>query len=337
MFHLGSRGYWVRELTRPTPLAVYAIMAVLLALAVSPDPFLSAVASDLAFWMGLAASLNIIMGFAGYVSFGHVVFMGLGGYTLALMMEYWLRPLADANQVLVAVLGIFGGAALAAAVAASVGSIVLRLRGAFFAIATIGLDLTAMYLFYELPTEEGGGEIYLSHIPSVQVAGLFTWIVFAASTLAMMVIKKSRLGMGLEAIREDEDAAESLGVPTARYKTLAFTVSAALAGAMGAVYAWRTLSVTPFDAFNLAYSVKMIVALVVGGMGTILGPVVGAALYYLIYLALTVTPQLSPLADMIMGVLAILIIMFAPRGVIGYIRMLRGLQIAGQPIYKVVE
>ncbi len=329
-------GYWRRELLKPTPIALYAIMLVLLVLALSPDPFIVAVAADIMFWMGLAAALNIIMGFAGYVSFGHVVFMGLGGYTMALLMEYWLPGLADQNQLLVAALGVIAGAAFAAAVAASVGSIVLRLRGAFFAIATIGLDLTAMYLFYELPTREGGGEIYFSHIPSLQTAALYTWIVLAASLAAMLVVKKSRLGMGLEAIREDEDAAESLGVPTARYKTIAFTLSAALAGAMGAVYAWRTLSVTPFDAFNLIYSVKMIVILVVGGMGTLLGPVAGTLIYYLIYLFLTTNPQLSPLADMVMGVLAIAIVMFAPRGLIGYLRLSK-LVVAGRPVYKLLE
>jgi len=334
---MARRGYWAREMLAPTPLAIYAlIVGMFVALMLSRDPYVSTVIADLMFWIGLAASLNIIMGFVGYVSFGHVVFMGLGGYTMALMMEYWLSSLADRNPVLVAVLGILAGSVLSAAIAGSIGAAVLRLRGAFFAIATIGLDLTVMYLLYGLKTAEGGGEIYFSHIPDLQTVYLLTWAVFAATLVASMLVRKSRLGMGLEAIREDEDAAESLGVPTARYKTIAFVVSAALAGAMGAVYAWRTMSVTPGEAFSLVYSIKMIVINVVGGLGTLLGPIVGGFVYYMLYLYFTTQPQLTALADMILGLLAIVIILFAPRGIIGYLRMLR-VRVAGRPIHRILE
>ncbi|MET1101667.1 MAG: branched-chain amino acid ABC transporter permease [Pyrodictiaceae archaeon] len=331
------RSYWVRELLAPTPVALYIIIvAMLLVGFFTANLYMKTVAMDLMFWITLAVSMNIIMGFTGYVSFGHVVFVGLGGYMMALLMEYWLRELADQNPLLVAVAGIVLGTLVSVAVAGSIGTVVLRLRGAFFAIATIGLDLTALYLFHELPTKEGGGEIYFSHIPSLDTIYYLTWVVFAVSILSMIVLRKSRIGMGLEAIREDEDAAESLGVPTARYKTIAFMVSAALAGAMGAVYAWRTLSVTPAESFNLIYSVKMIVMVVVGGLGTLLGPVVGGIVYYLLYLYFTTTPALLAIADMIMGLLAILIILFVPRGIIGYLRLLR-FKIVGMPIHKVLE
>ena len=330
-------GYWARELLKsPTPLALYILTAVMLVLSFHPDPYIVTIATDLMFWITLAISLNIIMGFAGYVSFGHVVFVGLGGYTMAILMEMALKGLADQNQLLAATLGVLAGAGLAAAIAGSIGAIVLRLRGVFFAIATIGLDLTAMYLFIMLPTAAGGGEIYFSHIPTLTTIALYTWTVFAVSIIVMILVKKSRLGMGLEAIREDEDAAESLGVPTARYKTIAYIISGLLAGAMGAVYAWRTLSVTPAEAFDLIYSIKMIVIIVVGGMGTLLGPVVGGFIYYLLYLYFTTNPALSPIADMIMGLLAIIIILFLPRGVVGYVRLLK-LRIAGRPLHKILE
>ncbi len=329
-------GYWSRELRSPTALAIYALIAAMLVAGFSSDVYVVNVANDLMFWIALAASLNIIMGFAGYVSFGHVVFVGLGGYIMAIVMEMWLPGLADSNQVAAAALGVVLGAAAGAALAGSIGAIVLRLRGVFFAIATIGLDLAIMYLIIMLPTPEGGGEIYFAHIPRMETITWFTWAVFTISLLSMMIVKKSRLGMGLQAIREDEDAAESLGVPTALYKTIAYTISGALAGAMGAVYAWRTMSVTPAEAFNLVVSIKMIVMVVVGGLGTILGPVVGGFIYYLIYLYLTTNPQLSPLADMAMGLLAIIIILFLPRGVIGYLRLLRA-KIAGKPLHKILE
>ena len=333
---MAARSYWARELLAPTPLMLYALSLLLLLVVLFGGAYASTIAADLMLWIGLAAALNIIMGFVGYVSFGHVVFMGLGGYIMALMMERWMADTASSSPVLVAVLSMVLAALVSALVAGSIGAVVLRLRGAFFAIATIGLDLTAMYLFYELKTAEGGGEIYFSHVPSLRTVYLLTWLVFTATLLAALVVRKSRIGMGLEAIREDEDAAESLGVPTAWYKTIAFMVSAALTGAMGAVYAWRTMSVTPGEAFNLVYSVRMIVIDVIGGLGTLLGPVVGGFVYYLLYLYFTTQPQFTAMADMLLGVLAILIVLFAPRGVVGYLRSLL-LQRIGRRALRILE
>ena len=319
----GGKGYWVREaLKAPTPLALYVLTLVflLVTLAVS-NAFVLNIVFDLMFWITLAISMNIIMGYTGYVSFGHVMFMGVAGYVIAYIMEYWFHGFAVQHPVAAAAIGTAAGAAAAAALAAVVGAVTLRLRGAFFAIATIAVDLALYYAAQLLNTEAGSGEVYFSVVPTMTEVTLLAWIVFALSVVVSIIIKKSRLGAGLEAIREDEDAAEALGVPTALYKTVAFVISAAIAGAMGAIYAWKTANVTPSDAFNLAYSIRMIVADVIGGMGYLLGPVVGGAVYYLIYTALTVTsPALGQVADIVLGALAIVIVLFAPRGIIGYLR-----------------
>ncbi len=336
---VAARGYWARELLSPTPLALYAVIAGLLAaVLLVGDPFRLVALMDLMMWIGLAAALNIIMGFAGYVSFGHVVFMGLGGYATLYFMEYLAPGFSAENPAAAAVAGMLLGAGLAAAVAAAVGAAVLRLRGAFFAIATIGLDLAVLNLMRMLPTEEGSGEIYLAGMrkPSLEAAALLTWAVFAATIAAMLLVRKSRLGMGLEAIREDEDAAESLGVPTFRYKTVAFVVSAALAALMGGVYAWRTMSVTPGEAFNLVYSIRMIVIDVIGGLGTLLGPLVGGALYYLLDLTLSTSESFKELTDIVMGLIAVGVVLFMPEGIVGRLRRLR-VKVGGRPLFRLVE
>ena len=333
------RGLMISGLRAPTPLALAGLAAVMLAASLAlSDPFYLVAVSDLMTWIGLAAALNIIMGFAGYVSFGHVVFMGIGGYATLYLMEYLAPGLADRSPLAAALTGMLLGAAVAAALAASVGAAVLRLRGAFFAIATIGLDLAVLYLAQMLPTEEGGGEIYLSgaHKPSLRTVVLLTWAVFALTLAAMVLVRKSRLGMGLEAIREDEDAAEALGVPTFRYKTIAFTLSAALTALMGGVYAWRTMSVTPGEAFNLVYSIRMIVIDVIGGLGTLLGPVVGGAIYYILDLLLSTSQSLKDLTDIVMGLIAIAVVLFFPEGIIGRLRRSK-LRLAGRPLFRLLE
>lgn len=321
----GLRGYWARQLTSPAALATYAFIAAVLAtILATGNAYLLNALNELMLWIGLAASLNIIMGFAGYVSFGHVVFMGIGGYVLAWLMQYGAPELAARSPLAAATLSMLLAAAAAAAVAGSIGAAVLRLRGAFFAIATIGLDLTAAYLAEMIPTEEGGGEIYLSAslAPGIKTLTLVIWLLGSVALLAQLLVKKSRLGAGLEAVREDEDAAAALGVPTARYKTIAFMISAALAAMLGAAYAWKTANVTPGDAFDLKYSIRMIVIDVIGGLGTLLGPIVGGALYYLTYLYLTTSSAtLSNAADIILGVVAILMVLFLPRGIIGTLRL----------------
>jgi len=322
-----------------TPLMLYVFsLASLITLLGSSNAFIVTVITDMLTWMGLASSLNIIMGFAGYVSFGHVVFMGIGGYMLALTLEYWLPGLASSLPVAAAVVGVVLGSLVSALLAGAVGAIVLRLRGVFFAIATIGLDLAVMYLFYMLPTLEGGGEIYISsvHIAGLRTVALTVWIIYMATILVMIMVKRSKLGIGLTALREDEDAAESLGVPTFRYKTIAFMLSAALTGAMGAAYVWRTMSVTPGDAFDLVYSIRMIVINVIGGLGTLLGPIVGGAIYYILYLLFTTSHGLTELADIIMGLLAIAFVLFLPKGIVGWLRSKR-LSMGGAGVNTIIE
>jgi len=277
-------------------------------------------------FLGMAASLNIIMGFAGYVSFGHAVFLGIGGYTYVLLV-YFFSPL-NSLQHAAGGIGAFMVAIIAglicAIVAASVGAAVLRLRGAFFAIATLGLNFAVLYIVKGIvptlnPEQFFAAQVILPARALVHKSLIFNAMVITLTVILLTnyIIKKSRFGMGLIAIKEDEDAAEVLGVPTFKYKTLAFAVSAFFTGIIGALISLNGGGVDE-AIFRVGHTIDMIVMIVIGGLGTALGPLVGGLIYYWLYdLLLVHYPGINL---MILGVLVALIVLFAPEGVIGILR-----------------
>ncbi len=270
--------------------------------------------------VALASSLNIILGYAGYISFGHVVFFGLGGYVgLYLMntlgLSLWVALLA-------------GGLA-AALLAFLLGKAILRLRGAYFALATIGVN-EAMRAFINNFAPFGGATGISLNFKVYQAYGGAAnalWLVYTillVTTLAMIlishIVKNSKFGLGLMAIREDEDAAEVMGVITPNAKTWAYVLSAVLPGMLGVLFYFKNGNIEPGDAFRLSSSIELLVMIMLGGAGTVLGPVIGAAGYqalrgFLLTNALFKNIQLS-----VAGILLLLIILFIPVGAVGWLR-----------------
>lgn len=281
------------------------------------------------YFMGIALSLNIIMGFAGYVSFGHAVFLGLGGYAYVLLV-YFIEPLAALQRMWFG-LGAFIIAALAglfaAAIAASVGAAVLRLRGAFFAIATIGLDLTVLYLMKAIvpelsPEQFFGGQVILQSDRIVSKEIVFNAMFLTITILLALnyYIRRSAFGVGLTAIKEDEDAAEVLGVPTTMFKTIAFTLAGFFTAMVGALFSLNSGGVDE-NLFNLGQSIDMIVMIVIGGLGTVLGPLIGSLIYYELYdLLLVHYPGVNLI---ILGVIVAIVVLFFPEGLVGLLRKYR--------------
>ncbi|MCE4627521.1 MAG: branched-chain amino acid ABC transporter permease [Desulfurococcales archaeon] len=274
---------------------------------------------DIMMFVGIALSLAVIMSFAGYVSFGHAVFFGLGGFSVTIVFRSATKGgiLAGvtSNSVVLLVLGLLLGIALSILLAATVGAAVLRLRGAFFAIATIGMDYVILYL--ETLVGEGGElEFNPGYTNFLEKTYAFFLIGFILTFLIVYLVRVSKFGYGLAAIREDEDAAEILGVDTTRYKIYAFIIAAALAALWGGLFSWRTSSVGP-ENFSLKYSVDMIVMNVIGGLGTLAGPIIGGIIYYIVKrLTLIYVPQL---AYVVMGVIVILVVSFFPEGIVGIV------------------
>ncbi|HLI25474.1 MAG TPA: branched-chain amino acid ABC transporter permease [Chloroflexota bacterium] len=308
-------------LGRPGVLPLLGLVA-LAALAVFPlvEPpiFYLRLLATVFLFATLAQSWNILGGYTGYVSFGHVTFFGLGAYTAALLFRElgWPPYVAAVPAGLVA--GLF---------AVVVGYPTLRLRGPYFGIATLALSFVVQLAIANVPwTGAGEGIVVRGGLPFRRLAlEQFFYYAYLAllllTTLAVGVLERSKLGYGLQAIRDDEDAALSVGVPATRLKLLAFGLSSFFAGAAGCFYVHQASFASPPDVFTLGISIKALVYAMVGGAGTLLGPLVGAALMELVNMALTTSPLGTYGIDRIVfGALLIIVVLAAPGGIVGLAR-----------------
>ncbi len=270
--------------------------------------------------VALASSLNILLGYTGYVSFGHVVFFGLGGY-----VGFYLIA-AQGWNLWPAML--MGGLA-AGLLAYLVGAAILRLRGAYFALATIGIN-EAVRAFINNFEPFGGPTGMTLNFKLYKVYGgpgaalqLSFYIMIGLTLLVVLLsywVRVSKFGLGLLAIREDEDAAEIMGVTAPSAKTWAFVLSAIVPGMIGTVFFFKNGTIEPGLAFPLHTSIEMIVMIMLGGQGTVFGPILGAAGYEALRDYLLVSPLFKNLQLAISGILLLLIVLFIPRGLVGWLR-----------------
>ena len=268
----------------------------------------------------LASSLNIILGYTGYVSFGHVVFFGLGGYVGLYAMSRHGAPLW---------LALLAGGLAAAVLAFLLGKAILRLRGAYFALATIGVN-EAMRAFVNNFEPFGSAtglalnfQVYNDYGGALQALWLTYYILLAVAVITVVlsyVVKTSKFGLGLMAIREDEDAAEVMGVVTPSAKTWAYVLSAILPGVVGVLFFFKNAKVLPHEAFRLHFSIEFIVMVMLGGQGTVLGPVLGAVGYQRLRGFLLTNELFKNIQLSVAGALLLLIILFIPAGFVGWLR-----------------
>jgi branched-chain amino acid transport system permease protein len=270
--------------------------------------------------VAFASSLNILLGYTGYVSFGHIVFFGLGGYVGFYLMDVYGTHLA---------LAALAGGLSAAVLAFLLGRAILRLRGAYFALATIGVN-EAMRAFIKNFEPFGGPigmtlnfRVYQSYggpDRALWIAYIATALLTILVVLVSFLVKTSRFGLGLRAIRENEDAAEVMGVVAPRAKTWAYVLSAVFPGMLGVLFFFKNGNVEPGDAFVLHQSIEGIVMVMLGGQGTVLGPILGAAAYQRLRGLLLVSTLFKNIQLAVAGVLLLIIILFIPAGAIGWLR-----------------
>ncbi|MDE3080602.1 MAG: branched-chain amino acid ABC transporter permease [Paracoccaceae bacterium] len=257
----------------------------------------------------LAQSWNILGGFGGYVSFGNSVFYGLGTYGTAIAMTTYNLPFG---------VGLVIGVVLAMLGAALVGVPILRLRGPYFAIATLGLNGAMMAIFSNLPI--AGTNIGLV-LPLTRNDTMFYELSLAllvACTLTVFWISRSRYGMGLIAIREDEDAAGTMGVNATLYKVTALILASIFTAVAGGIHAYWSTFVDPASAFDSTLNVRMVIMCVFGGPGTVFGPVIGSFVLSTVYEVLAA--QISTAAALLFGVVIVLAVIFMPRGLADIMR-----------------
>jgi len=261
-------------------------------------------------WVALAQSWNLVSGLTGYVSFGHVAFFGTGAYTTGILVTRAAVPWVPA--------ALAGGLA-AVALAALIGWPCLRLKGPYFAIAMLGLNevLRVAASYFEGLT---GGGLGLSlptlhaSVPIYYAMGLTAALV----TLLTRVILTSRFGLRLMTIREDEVAAEAMGIDTFRHKLHAFLLSAAAPGVVGGLSARDQGYIEPLSVFPLSTTITMIVMVLLGGKGTVWGPVLGATLLF--GLQEVVWARFLYLHQFLLGAIIVAVVLAMPRGILGVLQ-----------------
>lgn len=303
---------------------IWIALLVILAIGLMPVVLQSDATREVVFTIllsvALASSLNIILGYTGYVSFGHIVFFGLGGYVGLYALNVARLPLGIA---------IFAGGLAAGLLAFLLGKAILRLRGAYFALATIGVNEAMRAFVINFPAFGGAigislnFRIYREYGGAASALWLTYYLMVFFTLLAVALsyaIKTSKFGLGLIAIRENEDAAEVMGVVTPDAKTWAYVLSAIIPGMVGVLFYFKNGNIEPGDAFRLHFSIELLVMVMLGGFGTVVGPILGAAGYQRLRGILLTTPVLKDIQLVVAGVLLLLIILFIPSGAVGWLR-----------------
>jgi branched-chain amino acid transport system permease protein len=262
-------------------------------------------------WVALAGSWNLISGLTGYVSFGHVAFFGIGSYATAVLIVKAAWPWLPA--------ALAGGAA-AVVLALVIGYPCLRLKGPYFAIAMLGLNevLRVLVSYFEGLT---GGGLGLS-LPTLHASVPIYYVMAvtaAAVTLLTYLVVTSRFGLRLMTIREDEIAAEAMGIDTFRHKLYALLLSAVGPGIAGGLAARDQGYIEPVSVFPLAMTITMIVMVLFGGKGTVWGPVLGAAVLFLVQEA--VWARFIYLHQLLFGAIIVAVVLLMPRGVLGLLQL----------------
>jgi branched-chain amino acid transport system permease protein len=268
----------------------------------------------------LSTAWNILGGYTGYTNFGTGAFFALGAYSSVVLHKMGAVPL----PVMMLVGGVISGI-----VGLGTGYLTLRLRGVFFAIATLAMAIVVQTLIVNWDYVGGSRGIYIIRPAEAPISGTYIQYLYTLMMVLAVIsvgiartIEGSRLGLGFAAIRDDEQAAEAGGVPTLKLKLIATTLSGALMGMAGAPLPYYVTYLDPTSSFSLAYAVNSVAMPVIGGMTSWIGPVIGSILLGTIQQLATVTIS-SALNLLIVGLLLIAFVIIAPNGIVGLVRSWR--------------
>jgi branched-chain amino acid transport system permease protein len=272
------------------------------------------IATFLAMYAALALSWNFIGGYTGYPSFSTAAFFGLGAYTGALLQNagWWVG------------FAWLAGGAVVTIFAAAIGFAILRMRGHYFAIGSIALVEILMLVASIWADLTGGGEgLNVKIMPGgpnyIGRVFLYTMLgIMLAAFVTTVLVDRGRLGFGLRCIQQNEDAADMVGIDVRWYKTIAFALSAVFCGVIGAAYASWVAYISPGDSFSILLTLKVPVMVLLGGPGTIFGPIVGSAAFVL--LEETIWAKYLEYHQAVLGLVIVLLIFFLPGGVLRIFR-----------------
>jgi len=257
-------------------------------------------------YIAVTSSWNLISGFTGYIDFGHAVFFGIGAYTTGILMFRLDWPFWPTLPVALLVSAVF---------ALLVGAPLLRLRGVYFSIAMLGAFMAVRELTRIVRFTGGSAGLTL---PPIVNRPLFFYTFLTAAVLMVALtwwLRQSQLGFSLLAIREDEEGAEARGINTTALKLLTFCTSAAVTSVLGGIWAYQTTFIDPNIVFREVFLINIALMTVLGGLGTVWGPVVGTVLF--ISVRDTIWAGLADQHLLLFGIVLIIVVLFMPEGVLG--------------------
>lgn len=302
---------------RTSPYSGIVVLVVVTAVAATlpflSGPYYQQIGYQLFQLVALATAWNLLAGYTGLASLGSGAFVGLGVYASVLFSngQGWALPLL-----------LVSGGVVSVAFAVLVSPALFRLRGLYFTVATLALSEALRILAVNSKTFKGASGIVLD--AAAPDFYLLYWVVLgiaAISTLLVGIILRTPASLSLRSIRDDEDVAQEMGVPAFRTKLWAFAISAFIMGMVGALQTFRVGVVEPYSSFGLIWTVQILTVAIVGGLGTQVGPWVGALLVVIVNQLLRDAPEVQALVS---GVVIILVIRFAPRGIWGTFLQVRG-------------
>ncbi|MDQ1240642.1 MAG: branched-chain amino acid transport system permease protein [Thermodesulfobacteriota bacterium] len=296
-----------------------AILVVLVAFPLlRPPVYFTSFIFTVFMYVSLAASWNYIGGYAGYLSFGHVAFFGIGAYTTALVTK--ALSLSPIGTIFSALLG--GG--VASLIAVIIGFPTLRLRGPYFAVITMCFAFVVQLLVQNLDVLGGADGLWMKTMDlPIEISRAVMYelmlILMVATTITSILLDKSKFGMGLRAIKEDEDVGQTMAINAPVLKIQAFALSAFFPGIAGGFYAYYLTYIHPDIVFNVNISILIVLMALFGGGGTWLGPILGATILTIVNEGLS-TFMKAEIARIIYGCLFIVVIVFMPNGMMEFFR-----------------
>ena len=313
----------VRGLSEPPLWAVGLVLVALILLPIWLGPFWTRIALGTLMWIGLAQSWNMIGGYAGYLDFGHGAYFGAGALVTGIGMNELGYPFVGGF-----VLAGIAGAVLAYVIAVPT----LRLRGAYFAIATwafaeatkqlaLVLEITGGTFGMSLPAGEGTIGLPIPGGPS-ETFFYYAMLVLAVGTvtLAYVLFERREFGFRVKALRDNQDAAEALGIDTTRVKRQVYVLSCVIAALFGSVHAFFITFIHPTDVLAAIVTDQMVIMALLGGLGTVTGPILGGIAVFLLQRLSSLFLGQTTIYLPLIGVLIMLIVLFAPSGIVGILR-----------------
>lgn len=261
-------------------------------------------------YIALGEAWNLLSSFAGMTSLGQQLYVGLAGYAVAVMTSTYGQPLW---------VSLVAGAAVSAVVALLLSQVLFRMEGMYLAIGTwvAAEAMEKVFLNWQFVNQGSGMNVKLSPYPSIDQLYLIALVVAAVSLVVVCAILRSKLGLGLLAMRDDPVAAASVGISLARNRLIVYVIAALLVGLAGGVFFVNKGTIYPDSGFSVGWTVSCVFICIIGGSGTVLGPVAGSVLYVLLQEFLAHYPGWS---NIMLGVITLLVIFFLPDGIVGTLR-----------------